>query len=499
MSSSGNKYERVEEAINTGKYRLALRMLVAVTEDAPPKKLDQTGLLYRITIYNRLQWLPEGMELLEHCIAKAGSSCELNLEIALFFMLLGRSCDAERFFRLALDADPTSALIITELAILYEQRGDSDQALKIYNRVFSRGIRRGRADAVFARALARLTGLRELTGDEEKAVLKFIKSGKGTSLETHLYFSMAKHYGRKNNLDKQLQFLKIANDLAYAEDRAGPGEYSASLAKEQLLALKRMFKQPRPDWMPVINAGQNQYLFVLGMPRSGTTLIEQILGAHSRVGNTGESRALQIALSRFSPAKHEGRVVNSKLFEHFRLMSGRDFNEAVKYYQQYQRLLSASEIVTDKELNCVNRVGLLANMFPRAKFIVIKRHPLDVAASLLQHYFKNATYSTRGLNCVLEHEHYYAKVDFWKELYSEKFIEVNYESLVSKPEESIRAMLEKIDLDWEPGLLRFNERTNSVRTPSLSQVRLGLNTAAVNKWKNFSEMLGPAIEYLGIK
>lgn len=496
MKTAPSKYASVSQAINAGRYRRVLNLLKDIDGERPLGELKYESLYYHLLSYNRLQWLPEAYEVVSVMQRRHKMDADGFLEVALFYMLVGLTSKAEQHFRAALQLNPRSTLLATELAILYEQQGDNDRAISIYNQVFSHALQRMQIDQVASRALARLIGIRGLDNNELQKLTAYLDEPGAGQKDAGLFFSMARHFRKLGDDKKEIYFLRLGNKQASEQDLAEVGGYSREATQAQLDALRQLFPQAVPEWLPGFESSDRQYLFVLGMPRSGTTLTEQILGAHSKIGNSGESRAMQVALQKYT-SDERGRVsVDTHLFGHYKLLTSDSLNAVIHYYENYQSMFSKEKIITDKELSSINRVGLLANIFPRARFLCVKRNPLDVATSLLQHYFKNATYANDALNAVIEYEAYYAKATHWKCLYPDRFIDLCYEELVVDPKNNILPVLTSIGLDWEDGMLKFYERSNSVRTPSLGQVRQELNNNSIDKWQRYESLLQPAIEYL---
>ena len=172
------------------------------------------------------------------------------------------------------------------------------------------------------------------------------------------------------------------------------------------------------------------------------------------------------------------------------------YSQLIEYYCSYQRLISGSEIVTDKELGNIMWVGLLANLFPSSKFIYIERNSLDNCTSILQKNFSGAAYSCDPLHILQAQELYKDKADFWQELFPDRFVKINYEALVTDFENSAKTLFDALEISWEDGVLEFHKRVNSVRTPSISQVRNPINTRQKDKWRSYQFLLSPAIEQM---
>ena len=488
-----------------GQYEQALIALQPLFDQTDLRRAQKEQLaLQKLHVFNRLQWVPEAAAIAEELKQYWGWGDETGLEklepeqaleLALLHVLIGDLAAAESLYKAALAKNKSSTLYCSELAILFEQQGRQASAIKLYEQLLSRAIQKKHVDAPTVRAIGRLSGLRDFSLEEIQALESLTKKHAGEPTEVRMLYSLARALGRKGGHQREIEFLLRANRLnaeAFAQTGANR---SVAESRERRKALAQIFDQPVPDWTPQYRQSDFECLFILGMPRSGTTLLEQIVGAHSLVGNSGESRAMGIALNRVLKAKPvaSGAV---RPFSRYKLITADDSALMINYYQRYQHFFSDCPIVTDKELSNVDRIGLIANMFPRAKFLAIRRHPLDVCASIMQQDFSMAYFANSSLDCVQEYIEYYQKVEHWQSLYPDRFFSLDYESLVGNFENYSRAIIRFIGLEWEDGINEFYTRSNSVRTPSLSQVRSRINADSVAKWKRYKQLVQPAEAYL---
>ena len=452
----------------------------------------------KLKAFNRMQWLVEAKEIVSNLVIEKDLSAEESLELALYFVLAGELAPAEKLLKKAVSLSKSRTLYVSELAILYEQQGQSDKAQAIYEKIFAQICLKGKLDSTGARVIRRLVGLREFSSKDILELEKIVVKYRGDPLEAQLLFSLAKCYSKVGNTAGEIEALTAANRLnrqLYGRNESPSGSEIVAMRR---IAITKLFKQARPDWMNPISTSDKRYIFILGMPRSGTTLVEQILGAHSLSGNSGESRAMGIALQRRLENKDlspEDRALGLPLFR-YKGLDSEDTDYIIEYYEKYQSILSDAEYVTDKELSNIDRVGLLANIFPNAKFLCVRRHPLDVCVSILQHDFTNSHFSNSSLSCAKEYVEYYKKTDYWASIYASRFYDLQYEEVVERFDEVVRSLIDFLGLDWEQDIANFYKRQNSVRTPSLSQVRQALNSSSVEKYRKYMPMLNEAQKYL---
>ncbi len=242
-------------------------------------------------------------------------------------------------------------------------------------------------------------------------------------------------------------------------------------------------------------------LFILGMPRSGTTLVESILARHPAVLPCSEMAA--------------GREAEL-LAMHWAAQNTpiRDAWEAVAWIAPEVEAVAAAHHLgrahslaagrpfarfTDKQPDNSFRLGLLSRMFPNARAIVIRRHPLDTCVSCLMHRFVGIsyTYTNTVETLAAEYRAHEAVLAHWRAVRPLRMREIRYEDLVANPEGTTRAMVEFAGLPWDPACLDSRAGSRLVQTASAAQVREGINARSVGRWRRYADRLGPLIEALG--
>ena len=493
------KISDINDTIAVGDFHGAAHKLTLFSSSEPrPAGPEKTINYLRLKVFNRLQWLIEAADAVAALSGSQALLAEECLEVALFHVLTGSVEEAEHFFRQAITLDKRSFLLASELAILFEQQGKREKALSIYNKILKNMLERKKADAVGARVLNRLAGLRSLTKVEIDQVATLCSKYTGSELEIRLLFGLAKCYAKVGDVNNEIDCLEKANRLADRVNESQAGAQTTAASRQRLQAIKVLFEQPNPGWLPTYFQSDSAPVFILGMPRSGTTLVEQILGAHSVIGNSGESRAMGIAFQRRlldKPVLPED-AGSSLPFLRYKTLDYEDSEAIISDYDQYQALLSDKPVITDKELSNIDRVGIILNLYPNAKFVCVQRHPLDVCASIMQQDFTQAYFSGSSLKIVQEYEVYYEKAVHWQKLYPNAVSIIEYESLVLDFEANIRTLLDFLGLAWEEAIKTFYTRDNSVRTPSVTQVRSSINSKSVGKWRKYKQLTQPAEQYL---
>lgn len=237
-----------------------------------------------------------------------------------------------------------------------------------------------------------------------------------------------------------------------------------------------------------------QQIFIVGMPRSGTTLVEQILASHPNVHATGErddlariSKSLDASMTR--PFPHWIADVEV----------GKLAQLSNKYMSSIRAGAPKSAHVTDKMLTNFKLLGLIAMILPNARVVHVRRNPLDCCLSCYcQPFTSGSLFSYDLTELGRYYQGYHRLMKHWHQVLPDDFLmTVDYEDVVEKPEDSARALISHCGLVWNDSCLDFHNTTRQVKTASAIQVRQKLYSSSIGRWKNFEPHLTPLIEALG--
>jgi tetratricopeptide (TPR) repeat protein len=258
----------------------------------------------------------------------------------------------------------------------------------------------------------------------------------------------------------------------------------------------RVFDRAFFDARPPCGSSSELPVFIVGMPRSGTTLVEQIISSHPRVHGTGESAKI--------------RDIADELTHTF--ADRAPYPDCIRYadrdmlstwagaYENYLRRAAPLDVyrVSDKTPLNLLHLGLVALLFPRARVIHCLRDPLDTCLSI---YFQNFTTSNDYAYDLAEIGSYYRECErlmvHWHATLPLRMCEICYEDLLSDPEANSKRLIEFLDIAWDPNCLAFHRNPRPVRTASAWQVRQPVYRSAVGRWRNYEEYLGPLKKALG--
>ena len=309
-------------------------------------------------------------------------------------------------------------------------------------------------------------------------------------------FALHKVLEKRKNYDRAFEVLIKANELVKEELTYDWKEHRLMIQKTIEVFTPELVEKLKGKGHP-----SKRPIFVLGMPRSGTTLTEQILGSHSMVYPAGELGFVPRIVSLIPKVlKMEGK--EAKRWPEAMV----EFNEkllksAAQYYLDKVAMLDDRHPrIVDKLPHNFDYVGLILLMFPNAKVIHLVRNDLDVAVSNYQQNFA-AKHGTMGFAFDLKwighmlNDHK-AIMEHWHKLFPGQIYDLDYQHLTEEPETVIREILEFCELPWEDAVLEFYKTKRPVKTASIKQVRQGIYRSSVEKWRRYEKFLKPVIKLL---
>jgi tetratricopeptide (TPR) repeat protein len=288
-------------------------------------------------------------------------------------------------------------------------------------------------------------------------------------------------------------------DAAFAEFERGNRLYGPKFDRvsheEEMCRFEEVYSPSAVPGMPTSGCESERPIFVVGMPRSGTSLVEQILASHPQVYGAGELKYLNVY--RFELSQHlGGKYPHGMVSADPMLLRAK----ADHYLSELDKLSNTAARVTDKmPINFIH-LGLIYQLFPKARVIHCVRDPVDTCLSCYTQFFSGAylfSYDLADLG--FYYRSYVRLMTHWRKVLPIRILDVSYESLVENPETVTRQMLEHCGLEWDPCCLEFHNTRRTVLTASTDQVRQPMYRDSVGRWRYYEKHLRPLLEPLGIK
>ena len=316
--------------------------------------------------------------------------------------------------------------------------------------------------------------------DDHFKKLKKINNEKNIKIsdKINIAFALGKAYEDMNDYKNSFKMYQEANTLH--DERI---KYSIVRDKNRFKNIKNIFHKELFEKFRNTGFLNSSPIFILGMPRSGTSLAEQILSSHSEVFGAGERIIIVKLLQKYFGEKNlslffeDDKNFNKDLFS----IIGKEYVSAIK------NISDNSSRFTDKLPENFFWIGLIKLILPNAKILHCSRDPRDNCFSLFKNYFPNNSldYSYNLHNVVEYYNLYYDLMNYWKNLFPKFIFEVKYENLVSNTEKEIRSMLNFCDLQWDNKCLDFYKNKRAVKTASDVQARNKIYSSSINLWKKY--------------
>ena len=394
-----------------------------------------------------------------------------NLAIALRSQRL--DADAERSCRRALELEPDHPAATNLLAEIHSDRGEFAAAEELYRRILAR-------NPASAEAWAGIGGLRRMTPadvDWLTAVQRLAATRPPPRQELCLRYALGKYYDDVGNYDGAFVHYRRANELA----KTLHPPYDGALVAH---TVDRIIQSFDADWLSgtVANGDPSERpAFIVGMPRSGTSLAEQILASHSEVHGAGELPFWSTAVA--AAARQDDMAVGPQMLRRW----------SHEYLALQDRVAGGRPRVIDKMPANFLYLGLIRGAFPRARIIHMQRNPIDTCLSV---YFQNFGAAHAYANDFADLAHYYSQyrrlMHHWQAtLPIGAMLHVPYESLVAEPETWSRAMVEFLGLSWDGACLNAHATARNVGTFSKWQARQAINQRSVARWRHYEKFIGP--------
>jgi tetratricopeptide (TPR) repeat protein len=429
---------------------LAKKFARKLTEIEPrnPDNYKSLGLIVETMGFPR-----EAIEIYLKADVLQPGTAQTRHDIGRCFGLLGKHDKAIEWFRLSLDADP-------------------HYPFALYNYAVSRKFGPAEADMLIKQCLA-AESRPECTADPAQ--------------HANLHYAIGKLHDETGRPAEAFVHFARANQLR------DPGV--AEIPAHQFVNMtdafrKETFQSGRPFGLET-----RQPVFVCGMPRSGTTLVESLCGGHSQVTAGDE----QVFMSEIATALGARADVPGAFRRNIEQLGSRELqNLGNRYLASCRHIAGTTAHFTDKLPHNFLNIGLIGLIFPNARIILCRRHPMDNCFSLYSNSMSkfHNQYKTRLTKLGLYYLQYWQLVEHWRQVLPGRFMEVMYEDVVANTELNARAMISHLGLEWEDGVMDRTGSQRSVRTLSGWQVRQPIYQTSKGRWRTYEKELEPLREIL---
>lgn len=378
---------------------------------------------------------------------------------------------AAEMYERALKIDPAYVPALFNLASLYEEAGETQRAIDLYRQILT-------TDPGHYESLSRLAYAKRVTAADQSLLddLRLaIRQSEGQLSTETLYFALAKALDDLGLYDDAYEACAAGNELG---KRRLPA-YDRQATEQAFASLKDVCNA---DWISRADCGASASpIFICGMFRSGSTLVEQILASHPAITAGGEQDLLpSLITEELAPYPQRLAGVSPEILRYL----GRE------YLGRLRDLFPDADAITDKRPDNFLHLGLIKALFPAARIIYTVRNPLDNCLSIwFQQLGGSLSYSTSledTLHYYRQHERLMAH---WRACVPGGFFTVDYDELVRSPEPLLRRLMDYLGVPWDRRCLHFQEARNLVKTASALQVRESLHRRSSGRWRKYARFL----------
>jgi len=420
---------------------------------------------------------------LECAITLKSDFADAHNNLGSAFLRINKLNDAIKSYKKAIALKPDFAVANNNLGIAYLRTGDPKLASKFFENAIT--ITPG-----YATAHHNLSGVKVYKEKDKQVSLiesLLIENNLSQKERIYLNFALAKAYEDLGNHEELFKHLNEGN-------RIRKKEMSNSIAdSEEHNELIKLFfnsnninniKLTYRDSLPI------RPIFIVGMPRSGTSLVEQIISSHHEVYGAGEVNNFHNIIMPII----EKHAVN----ENYNLKNDEFALIRKQYSNSLERFYANEKVITDKWILNFKTIGFILSAFPESKIVHLKRDARATCWSIYKHYFSDEgnrwAYDYQDL--ARFYKSYVGLMDYWHNLFPGKIYDISYEDLTSNQEKETRNLLKYCDLDWDENCLNFYTNTRAVKTASAVQVRNKMYQGSSDVWRQYSEHLKPLLDAL---
>ena len=436
--------------------------------------------------------------------------------LAKVFRVQNKLEESKKAFENLIKLDPKNNEAFVALGTIYNKLAQYKDGIDSYKKALKLNDNNARVYLSMGHALKTLGNRKECEDSYLKAIKLFPLSGEGywslANLKTYTFndnqiqamksaikedmheqekiqmmFALGKAYESKKNFKESFKFYNDGNWMQRKNV-----EYNAEENSKSIDLTIDFFKQNKENLDFNSGIATGDPIFILGLPRAGSTLLEQILSSHSMIEGTEELHNIMTIGRRIRTSNDSKNYLNNLL----ELNKNNISSYGNMYIDETQWARKENNFFIDKMPNNFPHIGLIKMILPNAKIIDARRNPMDGCFSCFKQYFAKGQHFTYDLDDVARYYKDYLRImKFWNSYFPKAIHTVCYEDVINNPEQEVRSMLNYLNLDFEESCMNFYKSSRPVKTASSEQVRQPIYKSGIDYWKNFKDDLSVLIEH----
>ena len=467
LSALGKNYEAID--------------ILNLALDSNPKNiyvLNNLGL-----IKSNLNQNKEAREYLEKAISIKENFMDALLNLGNLDLKEGKTESSKKNLYKALEqsnSPQTDVTINMALGNMYQQMGNFEKAKNNFEIV-------SKIDQSNTAADKSISTMHNYLDNQDPHLISMLKKKDKIKDDENLkllYFALGKAYEDIENFKESFRYLKLGNKIADRQIN-----YNINNDKNLFTEIIRIFKSSHKNETTDSN---KKIIFILGMPRSGTTLVEQIISSHKNVYGGGELSYMEDTMKKVIGYKAgEGKALYES-FKNFKKFSYKELKVAeFEYAEKLKSHIYNEDFITDKAPLNFRWIGFIKLIFPNSKIIHCCRNSMDICYSNFKNSFSGSSlgfcYNMKKLGNYFNM--YKNLMSFWNDEFKNKIYNLTYENLINNKKVEVEKLLKFCDLEWDENCLNPHKNKKLVGTASLAQIRSPIYQSSINKWKNVDNEL----------
>jgi len=500
-------HKQAQQALNNGEFQQAHHYLMAIFKQ-DQKFADAYFLMAMIAAAHHNS--DKAIELIEQAVKLSSNNAEYLAQLAKQYALISEHVKAVKYAELAAQCSPKTALTLDTIGVTYSQIGLHKKAIFFFkaatklqhtNHLFYfnlgvsqtftgdfEGAKKSHQRVItlvpdFCKSHTALSALTKATKETNNIVNleKLFQKAVHVDDKLNIGHALAREFEALAEHEQAFKYLQSAKHCKLKSI-----DYNFSDDQEMFTSIKKHFSPDHNTFNKLEGNQSKEAMFVVGMPRTGTTLVERILSQHSDITSVGELEHFGLLLKKMSKSK-TNRVLDSDTVGE---TTGIDFNMLGQSYIDSTRALTGNtaKFVDKMPLN-VLYVGFILQALPNAKIVCLDRNPLDTIVSNFKQLFAANSYNYNYAYDLLSTAKFYIEfhhlTKLWLKIFPDNFYLANYETLVNAPEVGAKKLVEFCGLAWQDDCLHIDKNSAPVATASAVQVRNPINNKSVRNWRKY--------------
>jgi tetratricopeptide (TPR) repeat protein len=466
-------------AFKTKDYEIAERIFIKVLQLDPSFSLawDNLAKLYRIQ--NKLL---KSIPAFENLIKLNPSNFEALVSLGTVYIKLSKYHEGIKLYEESLKIKPENPRVFLSLGHALKTIGEREKSEAAYQNTIKYFPSSGEAYW----SLANLKTY-EFSNKEIANMELSLKRNMHQNELIQMHFALGKAYESNKQFNKSFKHYKEGNWQQRKQISYNAEDYKISIDE-----MINFFENNNNILDLKAEAGSDEPIFILGLPRSGSTLIEQILASHSLIEGTQELPNI-MAISRDIKLIDQKNGYPDNLLK----LNQSSFDElGRKYIDETKWARSSKPFFIDKMPNNFFHIGLIKLILPKAKIIDARRNPMDACFSCFKQYFAKGQHFSYDLDDIARYYKDYVRLmDYWNTLFPDEIFTIQYEQIIENPNDRISDLLEFCNVKFEDNCLNFHKSKRAVKTASSEQVRQPIYKTGINYWRNYIKNLDVLLEH----